>query len=358
MGRNIVICFDGTNNEYAATNTNVVKIYQMLDLDSGEQIAYYQPGIGTMAPDGVWNRFGQWLIKQLDLAVAWLLEQHVCDGYRYLMRYYGPGDQVFIFGFSRGAYSARALAAMVHQVGLLSAGNEELIPFAWDAFRKIHAKNVAAGFKRTFSRVVKVHFLGVWDTVSSVGWAWNPQSLPYTRNNPSVEILRHAMALDERRVYFPQNLWTDEKVPGQDAVQIWFPGVHCDVGGGYLESEAGLSKIALQWMVDAAVKAGLKVDSTERNAIIPAQSNSEYSAPDPTAKKHESLHGFWWILEWIPKRIKDPATDFKTHRWTLHRGGHRYVANGASIHNTVFDRTKKVPDYKPPNIPEKYTIAQ
>jgi len=103
MARNIVLCFDGTNNEYAATNTNVVKLYAMADKSTNDQVTYYQPGIGTFAPSGVWGKLKKWFITRLDLAVAWLLKEHVTDGYRFLMRYYQDGDHIFIFGFSRGA---------------------------------------------------------------------------------------------------------------------------------------------------------------------------------------------------------------------------------------------------------------
>lgn len=129
MPKNIIVCLDGTNNLYSAANTNVVKLHARLRRDTPEQIAYYQPGIGTIPPPGIWSRIGRWVVTRLDLAVAILLENHVSDAYRYLMRYYEPGDRIFVFGFSRGAYSARVLAAMIHKVGLLGKGNEEMISF-------------------------------------------------------------------------------------------------------------------------------------------------------------------------------------------------------------------------------------
>src|SRR5260370_640161 len=101
MSKRIVICLDGTNNQYDATNTNVVKLYAMLDRTSTDQLAYYQPGIGTVAPVGMWNKFQGWFVTRLDLAVAWLLADHVCSAYRFLMRYYEDGDRIYIFGFSR-----------------------------------------------------------------------------------------------------------------------------------------------------------------------------------------------------------------------------------------------------------------
>jgi uncharacterized protein (DUF2235 family) len=119
--RNIVLCLDGTSNKFAAVNTNVVKLYAMLDRARPDQLSYYQPGIGTMAPPGVWGKLKRWFIKQLDLAIAWLLSDHVTDAYRFLMRYYQKGDRIFIFGFSRGAYTARALAGLIAAKGLLDA---------------------------------------------------------------------------------------------------------------------------------------------------------------------------------------------------------------------------------------------
>src|ERR1700761_4430665 len=164
MPRNVVLCLDGTSNQYSATTTNVIKLYAMLDRARNDQLAYYQPGIGTIPPPGLWGRLKRWFITRLDLAIAWLLSEHVTDAYRFLMRYYQEGDSIFIFGFSRGAYTARAVAAMLHKVGLLTQGNEELIPFAWDMFKSDYDKKVYEGFKKTFSRPAPVYFLGLWDT--------------------------------------------------------------------------------------------------------------------------------------------------------------------------------------------------
>src|SRR5262249_15355653 len=149
MPRRIVLCLDGTSNKYAAANTNVVKLYAMLDRARNDQLAYYQPGIGTSTPPGVWGRIKRWMVKRLDLAIAWLLEEHVTSAYRFLMRYYQEGDQIFIFGFSRGAYTARAVAAMIYKVGLLTQGNEELIPFAWDIFKRERDSDLYRGFSKT-----------------------------------------------------------------------------------------------------------------------------------------------------------------------------------------------------------------
>lgn len=355
MARNIVLCLDGTSNRYAATNTNVVKLYAMLDRARNDQLAYYQPGIGTFPPPGVWGRAKRWVITRLDLAMAWLLSDHVTDAYRFLMRYYQEGDCIFIFGFSRGAYTARAVAAMLYKVGLLTQGNEELIPFAWDMFQREHDPKLYRGFQKTFCRAVRVHFLGLWDTVSSIGWAWAPQHLQFTENNPAVDVVRHAVSLDERRSYFVQNLWGTQAPTDID--QVWFPGVHCDVGGGYPESESGLSAIALQWMAGEAEAAGLILDQQMKAVMLPQQSTPNYAAPGPGGKAHESLSGLWWLVEYLPKRYKDAAANYAS-RWMIHAGQPRYVDENAKIHASVFERRKLVPTYQPRNLPARYQQVQ
>ncbi len=356
MSRNIVLCLDGTSNKFSAINTNVVKLYAMLDRTRSDQLSYYQTGIGTFPPPGFWGRFKRWFATRLDLAIAYLLSTHVTDAYRFLMRYYQEGDKIFIFGFSRGAYTARAAAAMIYKVGLLTQGNEELIEFAWDMFKRDDNKDLAEGFKKTFCRPVPLHFLGLWDTVSSVGWAWAPKHFQYTQNNPGVAIVRHAASLDERRAYFVQNLWGNQAPT--DIEQVWFPGVHCDVGGGYIETESGLSATALKWMVDNAEAKGLIIDPKMKAIVLPQQnvSGAAYVAPFAGGPGHESLAGWWWVAEYLPKRFKDPAANFVT-RWMLHTGRHRHVNDGAKIHDSVFERMRLVPTYRPPNLPDQYVVV-
>src|ERR1700730_692736 len=145
MTRKLVLCLDGTSNQYCRDNTNVVKLAALLDKGSTDQFLYYQPGIGTMPPPGVFNKAHKWLLTRLDLAFAILLKQHVQDAYRFLMRYYEAGDEIFMFGFSRGAYTARVLAGMLCKVGLLARGNEELVPFAWEMYATLDNDAEASG---------------------------------------------------------------------------------------------------------------------------------------------------------------------------------------------------------------------
>lgn len=354
--KTLIVCLDGTSNKFAKDNTNVIKLLAMLNKDATDQLIYYQPGIGTMPPPGLYGRFRRWFETRLDLAFAILLKYHVEDAYQFLMRYYEDGDQIFIFGFSRGAYTARVLAGMLYKVGLVARGNEEMVQFAWAMYVTSNNDELARAFRNTFGKKVPIRFLGVWDTVSSVRWAWRAIHLPYTMANPTVVTVRHAVSLDERRAYFRQNLWTAAPPPGQDVRQVWFPGVHCDVGGGYLEQESGLSKIALRWMVKHAQDAGLLFHAGAINLVLPPVSTTDYAAPDAKAPVHCSLRGLWWLLEFIPKRVKDPTTQGFATRWILPRGAPRTVANGTMIHQSVFNRARDVSGYAPPNLPVVYQV--
>ncbi|KZP18957.1 hypothetical protein FIBSPDRAFT_1045887 [Athelia psychrophila] len=207
--RTLVLCFDGTSDEYSDSNTNVVKIFSTLDKNKpGLQLCYYQAGVGTYFKPGVVSPLWGWLAKIADQAVAWYLDEHVMQGYTFLMQNYRDGDKICIFGFSRGAYTARALAGMLYKVGLLGRDNPEQVPFAYKVYKRSDDNGavLAAGFKRTFARDVKVEFLGVFDTVSSVG-VLVKKNLPFTAANSAVKTFRHALSLDERRAKFQPNLY-------------------------------------------------------------------------------------------------------------------------------------------------------
>lgn len=356
MPKNIVICCDGTGQEFGDRNTNVIKLYRTLQQDQS-QIAYYHPGLGTIGAPNALSKLAQWWTKVLGLAFGYGLAANIGDAYAYLMENYEEGDRVYLFGFSRGAYTVRALAAMLHMYGLLPPGNEGLVRYIARMFRGQNRQTfaLAAKFKATFSGPCQVHFLGVWDTVSSVGWIYNPVKLPYTTMNPDVSLVRHAVSVDERRAYFRQNLFGNS-VDGQDVQQIWFAGSHSDIGGGYLEPQSGLSKITLEWMVQEAAAAGLRINTARKDRVLGAD-NSKYAQPDPTAKLHNSLweaFGLWWILELWPKRYWDVSTDPPSYRWRWPLGRPRYIAPGSLVHQTVFKRMGSVPSYRPRNLPETY----
>jgi len=346
---NIVLCCDGTSNEFSENNTNVVKLYQMLVRDSpGTQISFYSPGVGTFASRGALLPISKRISRVLGLAIGVGLMANVEEGYTFLMNSWSPGDSVYLFGFSRGAYTARALAAMLNRCGLLLPGHENLVPYASKVFADTSRASwkVAEQFKETFGRPVRIRFLGLWDTVSSVGWAWNPKTLPFTSDNSSVDIVRHALAIDERRAFFRQNSWTGVG----DVKQVWFAGVHCDVGGSLPDERSGLSQIALEWLIKEAEQAGLRLDSAARARIFQVKR-------DHTIIFNDSLKGWWKLAEFYPKlhRKKVGPKKFKTElRPNLF--GRRTIHDGAVLHESVVKRLVDVPQYRPTNLPGQYTV--
>lgn len=216
--RTLILCFDGTADQYDSTNSNVVKLFGLLkkDLSDTEQLCYYQAGVGTYENPSIMSPLVQWGAKMLDEAFAWYLDAHVREGYEFLMQTYRPGDRICLFGFSRGAYTARALAGMLHKVGLLPKDNLQQLPFAYQLYKKTDATSLelAAGFKQTFCRTVNIEFVGVWDTVASVGVVLG-KTLPFISDNTTIKTFRHALALDEHRARFRPDLY-HRTAPGDD----------------------------------------------------------------------------------------------------------------------------------------------
>jgi uncharacterized protein (DUF2235 family) len=341
--RNLVLCCDGTANEFGVNNTNVVHLFEMLVHDPTRQLSYYHPGLGTMPAPGAWTSFTQKLTQILGQAIGLGLKGDVRDAYVFLMQNYAPGDRIFIFGFSRGAYTARVVAGMLRMFGLIRRGNEPLVPYAMRMLtRRPNAETfrVADAFKTTFSQSCPIHFVGVWDTVTSVGWFWDPLNVPYEANNPDIAIGRHAIAIDERRAFFRTNLWRFQdptRAHGpRDVKQVWFPGVHCDIGGGYPEAENGLSKLALAWMLREATAAGLLTDPARADSLL-GRAGSSHAVPDPDAKLHESLTGLWNIAEFIPKRHYN-WTEKKDER-RMNRYRRRTIPDGSLIHESAYQRS-------------------
>lgn len=366
MARNIVLCCDGTANQFSESNTNVVKLYSTLEHDPSRQLTYYHPGLGTMEPAGALTTFSRKVTRLLGMAVGYGLANDIRDAYVFLMQNFEKDDNVFLFGFSRGAYTVRAVGSLLHMYGLILRGNEPLVPYAIrlmtgisraneDAPKEREAKaryfELARDFKTTMSRVdCKPWFVGVWDTVNSIGWIDNPLKLPYVTNNPDIQIGRHAVAIDERRAFFRNHLWMspdDPSVPRgpKDIKQVWFPGVHCDVGGGYAESESGLSKISLEWMLLEAIAKGLLVNEARRSEILGNGTSAAYVPPDPNAELHESLTGPWNLAEFIPKKHYDWKLKKEKRRMNLYR--RRTIPPGSLVHESAYlrngDYSKRLP---------------
>lgn len=357
MSKNIVICCDGTANEFAPDTTNVVKLFYTLNADPQLQVAYYHPGLGTMEPAGALTPVARKFTKVLGMAVGYGLSEDISRAYSFLMERYEDGDKVFFFGFSRGAYTVRAVCSLLHMYGLIRPGNESLAPYAIrmmlainrarnDKTKQNEAKqryfDLAANFRATMARSpCKPWFVGVWDTVASVGWIDNPLKLPYVANNPDIEIGRHAVSIDEHRAFFRSHLWRLPDDPAsdhgpRDLKQVWFAGVHCDVGGGYPEPQSGLAKIALDWMLKEAKKAGLAVDPAKEAEVLGRTGSSKYVAPDPDGMAHESLTGAWNIAEFVPKKHYDWSTGKWSRRMNLYRP--RTLPPNSLVHDSVYLR--------------------
>ncbi|KAJ7701379.1 hypothetical protein B0H17DRAFT_185765 [Mycena rosella] len=369
--RTLVLCFDGTAEQYNGFNTNVVELFGLLKKDDfREQICYYQSGVGTYFNPGMVAPIFQWGAKVLDEAFAIYLNDHVMDGYRFLMENFHRGDKICIFGFSRGSYTARALAGMLHKVGLLPRDNQEQIPFAFKLYKDTSAAGIqlAAGYKQTFCQAVKVEFLGVWDTVSSVGVIMG-RSLPFTSNdNTSIKTFRHAVSLDEHRLryqpYLCEPKQTGDSVSQTDVLEVWFVGCHTDVGGGEVANgvPGSLSQITLRWMVNQVLASSCGIlfdlEALARAGISPDggpfTSNGEPSTDEADSSEalHDSLSGFsvWWLLELLPLpwSVQDPQGGWHM-KFGFHLGKGRTVVDPKpNFHMTVKERMANAAlKYKP-----------
>jgi uncharacterized protein (DUF2235 family) len=188
--------------------------------------------------------------------------------------------------------------------------------------------------------------------VSSVGYINNFRTFPHTAGNPEVANVRHAVSIDERRSTFRQNLMSPT-TPQQDVKNVYFAGVHSDVGGGYPPPESGLAKVAFEWMMREAGQCGLDIDQ----AVLTREVQSIGAAPNPCGPLHESLKGFWWLGEFLPMRRY--SWDDEQWHWHWLNGAYnqpRNVLRGAAmpyvaLHHSVIDRLKLLSDYQPVNIP-------
>lgn len=301
-GKNIAIFCDGTGNSSQMTDdglpvtTNVWKLYRAA-LDHTEsqwrQVVWYDPGVGTgtsreakalgwlgklwemvssvFSPSSKWGGALRVLPKLrmvYELATGAGIEENIRQGYEQIVRHYQPGDRIFLFGFSRGAYTARCIAGVISRVGLLRSEYAYRVDDVYRQYRHHLTRGTSAEILTPEAFHAKADFpvalLGVWDTVASLGlplWGWwfslsKLLSFASINSNPApvCKSIRHAVAMDERRSAFFVTMF-GAPGPGQDVRQVWFRGAHGGVGGGY--AAAGLSDIALDWMAEAAVAEGL-----------------------------------------------------------------------------------------------------
>jgi uncharacterized protein (DUF2235 family) len=390
--KNIVICCDGTGNEISENISNVLKLYRTLRKSgktTPEQIVFYDPGVGTLARPDPWRKLWQDAITTLGLATGYGLDDNILNAYEFLAKNYEDGDDIFLFGFSRGAYAIRALAGLIHKIGLLSSPQSNLAGAALTVFKQFSAKMPEASRAHStaecqdesgpasqsrddqaaqFARIVSskwptIRFVGVWDTVASVivprpdqFYLQSLQALAFTRTNPSVRSFRQAIAIDERRRMFRLNRWaetqnyrrnrfshTNNEEP-QDSKQVWFPGVHSDIGGGYPERESWLSKFPLLWMIEEAVACGLAINPQTVNQLawgIPRKGSPfSYVPPDFAKPAHNSMTRGWKVFEYIPKSdsYKEWLQRKSRFGFYIPQSEPRPIPEGAYIHESVIDR--------------------
>ncbi|GLH81309.1 hypothetical protein SSBR45G_62180 [Bradyrhizobium sp. SSBR45G] len=407
--KNIVICCDGTGNEISENISNVLKLYRCLrktDKTTPHQAVFYDPGVGTLTQPDSWHRFKTNFNLVLGLATGYGLDDNVINAYCFLATHYQDGDRIFLFGFSRGAYTVRVLAGLIHKVGLISPDQVNLAGSGVIAYKTYSSDNPKAGrgvtteqesteeegpipesrddqaaqFARiTSTRWPTIHFVGVWDTVASVIVPRTDrlfalpslEELAFTIQNPSVRIFRQAAAMDERRCMFRLKAWdmpqtftpnrfNKAKAGPQDSKQVWFAGVHSDVGGGYPELQSAASKYPLLWMIDEAVEAGLAVNPRTVNQLAwgVQRKNSPFSyvAPSIQGPLHNSMTPAWRLLEFLPKS----ATYKEWPERKVHFGVYipncepRFIPDGAFIHESVLMRIAESKDYRPVNLPLTY----
>jgi uncharacterized protein (DUF2235 family) len=348
MGKRIVVCCDGTGNSFDHywTASNVVKLYSCLAA-SDKQLSYYYPGVGTMgAPNSRGSIDREWS-RIKGLAFGSGLLSNVGDAYRFLMETYVDGDEIFLFGFSRGAFTVRVLASLIHIFGLLRAGNQGAIPYILNLYSQCLRQETQEPispdepFKWQFSHTcdVRIKFCGIWDTVSSYGWIYSPIPIPFLDRNPIIEVGRHAVSIHERRCFYRDNLWGPPEAH-QDIRQVWFRGVHSDVGGSYEERDSNLSKIALEWMMVEATKHGLELVGSKARIVLgkckpdpPFSGLPTYVEATP-GLMHLSLIGAWWLLEILPQR--DPLVSKK--HWFIPLGRSREMPSGSFIHESALNQ--------------------
>ncbi len=377
--RNIVICADGTGNKGGySPDSNVYSMYKAVaNKFSGEcqdgveiekQLVFYDNGVGTSD-----NKY--W--RAVTGAVGLGFRKNVCDAYKFLARHYRKGDRVFFFGFSRGASTIRACNGMISKVGLVNGHTlrnkelDDLVTEAYKAYRN-HKKHPeeAIKFKNDSGKslgAIPIKFLGVWDTVVALGFPKNTDAAglltlflkaAFATLEPIFDILfKHsfyhykltdnvlhacqALAIDDERTAFWPYVWREKNIEGaidrtaENVEQVWFAGMHANVGGGYERS--GMSGVPLYWMMTRAQHHGLVY---KPGALQAAFSNSHVHGT-----MYDSRAGIKTIYRYHPRNIGQRCKD-------------RMIDGRIKIHHSVIERINyRTENYKPNHIPDDFDIV-
>lgn len=331
-GKRLVVCLDGTWNTPDQKDrgqirpSNVVKMARSVAPvapDGTVQVVFYDRGVGT----------GWGLDRLTGGAFGQGVTRNIEDAYRFLVNNYSNGDEVYLFGFSRGSYTARSTAGMIRNSGLLKKHHADRFPEAYALYRDVNVHpndDEAAKFRLKYAWEPRIKVIGVWDTVGALGvpvaglrWLTRGRHEFHDVTLSSyIDNAFHALAIDEKRGPFAPTLWEAQGVEGQKLEQVWFAGVHTNVGGGYEDS--GLSDIAFSWMLNKAASCGL--------AIIDDYVVSQIH-PDIDGELRESKKGFYKIAKGHVRTIG------------VQTNGHESVHNSA-VMRSESDRAKPWP-YRP-----------
>jgi uncharacterized protein (DUF2235 family) len=341
--KRIVICADGTwNTPEDKDPTNVITLTRALAPEgivaaTGApitQVVFYDWGVGT-------GNLGD---KISGGALGKGLDKNIQDAYRFIVHNYEKGDELFFFGFSRGAYTVRSLGGLIRNCGILTRDKAHLIQRAYTMYRSkagpdvptaVNFRNQYAHHKDAQGERPTITFMGVWDTVGALGIplrfldVLNKKMYQFhdTELSSVTKNSYHALAIDEKRGDFQPVLWSNPPKPGQHVEQIWFCGVHSDVGGGY--QEQGLANCTLHWMAEKAENHGLGLNEQYMAGLV----------PNPLDKLHRSKKGVY-RLKSMRRRAIEP-----------------YNATSAedAIHPSVKKRYQGIADYRPPKLVEYLT---
>lgn len=384
-----MILLDGTSNQISCDRTNVLRLYQTLVKDD-RQIVYYDPGVGTFGGDSSWFRTGAKTREVWGLATGMGIDRNVKEAYRFLVENYDDGsarepserDRIMIFGFSRGAYTARVLAGFIHAIGLIAPHNLNLLDYAYRAYKGVEEADDdnADSFRevRLFERTLApdrppIRLLGLFDTVASVIERGRSgirlKSHAFTSRNKSVESILHALAIDERRTMFQPQRWDQGQeywgnpfhkkgARAQDVKEVWFAGCHGDVGGGYPEAESGLAKVPLAWMIQEAKKRDVLFRTQNVNAVaLGMKEGDDHVPPDPLGKAHDTLTAAWKTLEILPRRKPVLSKRPSLFGACVPMGERRTIPEGSTLHVSVIERSG-APGYAPSNLPRTFTVER